>query len=90
MSGKREFHSMCYKDENTMLVTGSRIPGFECMSEIYNVGQDSWRLVTPLPEGRCRHSSMGFADKTFYVFCGMINQKRTKSILSNDFRTDQD
>ena len=33
-----------------------------------------------MKEGRNRHSSCGFADKFIYIFCGMVDRKRSKTI----------
>ena len=42
MAFARDFHSMCYLDENTLFVTGSRRPGAEKTVEKYDVVNNIW------------------------------------------------
>ena len=89
MAFARDFHSMCYLDENTLFVTGSRRPGAEKTVEKYDVVNNIWTRKKDMQFGRSRHSSCGFAQQAIYVFCGWINKERSDkieklSITAND------
>jgi hypothetical protein len=80
MSYARDFHSMCYLDEYTLYVTGSRKSGAEKTVEKYSVMSNTWTTEREMIDGRSRHSSCGFAQKALYVFCGWINKDRSTKI----------
>ena len=80
MTFARDFHSMCYLDENTLFVTGSRRPGAEKTVEKYDIVNNSWSRQKDMRTGRSRHSSCGFAQKDIYVFCGWVGKERSDGI----------
>jgi len=80
MNFARDFHSMCYLDENTLFVTGSRKPGAEKTVEKYDIVNNIWSRQKDMQTGRSRHSSCGFAQKAIYVFCGWVGKERSDGI----------
>ena len=82
MKYEHEFHSMCFLTPSQIYVTGSRSTNENAdkSCELYDVNQDKWVDMPPMNNGRNRHSSCGFANKWVYVFCGMVDRQRSKTI----------
>jgi len=78
---------MCYLTPTLIFVSGSRSKqdNADKAVEVFDVNKRKWTTEASLSQGRCRHSSCGFAEKFVYIFCGMIDVRRVNSIERLDY-----
>lgn len=75
---KRVDHSLCYLNDEFLMVTGSYILDEKMheTSERYDIIKDRWVKYPDLNVGRSFHSSCSFEGRFVFVLCGLVLERR--------------
>lgn len=85
---KRVDHSLCYLNDEYLMVTGSYIQDEKMheTSERYDLNKDRWVNYPNLNVGRSFHSSCSFEGRFIFVLCGLVIETRQLEITSEEDR----